>query len=151
MARTGGPGSRGTSGALAQGMLMPAISRYMTREPYTIAASATAAAARTVMQSHLVRHLPIVDGSELVGLVGDAELEAMSKVPGADLGKLGVASAMTKPVTVWGSASLDEVAELMAEKRCDCVVVLGGHGVQGIFTATDALRALSDLLQRAAG
>lgn len=132
-------------------MLMPAISRYMTREPYTIASSATAASAHAAMQGHLIRHLPIVDGGELVGLVAGTDLEAMAKVPGADLAAIAVTVVMTRPVTVWASASLDEVAELMAEKRCDCVVVLGGHGVQGIFTATDALRALSDLLQRAAG
>jgi len=129
---------------------MPAISRYMTREPYTVPSTSTAAVAHTMMQTHLVRHMPIVDGDKLVGLVGDAELDAVGKT-GVDLGQVGVARVMTKPVTVWGHAQLDEVADLMAEKKCDCVVVLGGHGVQGIFTATDALRALSDLLQRAAG
>ncbi len=128
---------------------MPAISQYMTREPYTIPSSSTAATARAVMQNHLVRHLPILDGVELVGVIADIELAAMARVPGVDLDDLGVARVMTKPVTVWGSAPLDEVAELMSENKVDCVVVLGGHGVQGIFTATDACRALSELLQRA--
>ncbi len=132
-------------------MLMPAISEYMTREPYSIPSSASAATARAVMQSHLVRHLPILDGPEVVGLVASAELDAMTRVAGADLDHMSVSCVMTKPVTVWGSAPLDEVADMMSEKQCDCVVVLGGHGVQGIFTATDGLRALAQLLQRAAG
>ncbi len=130
---------------------MPAISQYMTREPYTIPSSSTAATARTVMQNHLVRHLPILDGVELVGVVADIELAAMARLPGVDMDSLGIARVMTKPVTVWGSAPLDEVADLMSETKVDCVVVLGGHGVQGIFTATDACRALSELLHRAAG
>jgi acetoin utilization protein AcuB len=132
-------------------MLMPSISQYMTREPYSIPSTSSAATARAVMQSHLVRHLPILDGPEVVGLVACAELDAMATVAGADLETLSVSCVMSKPVTVWGSAPLDEVADMMSEKKCDCVVVLGGHGVQGIFTATDALRALGALLQRAAG
>ncbi len=40
-------------------------------------------------------------------------------------------------------------SNLMAAKKRDCVVVQGGHGVEGVFTATDALRALSDLVSRA--
>lgn len=132
-------------------MLMPSISQYMTREPYSIPSSSSAATARAVMQSHLVRHLPILDGPEVVGLVSCAELDAMASVGGVDLAAISVSCVMTKPVTVWGSAPLDEVAELMSEKKCDCVVVLGGHGIQGIFTATDGMRALASLLQRAAG
>jgi hypothetical protein len=31
----------------------------------------------------------------------------------------------------------------------DCVVVRGGHGVAGVFTATDALQALADIVRRA--
>lgn len=130
-------------------MLMPSVSQYMTREPFSVAASSPAAAARDVMHSRLVRHLPVLDGTEVVGLVVRAELDAIAGV--ADLDRFVVSQVMHKPVTVWGSAPLDEVADLMSEKRCDCVVVLGGHGIQGIFTATDALRALAVLLQRAAG
>ncbi len=132
-------------------MLMPAISQYMTREPYSIPSTASAATARAVMQSHLVRHLPILDGPEVVGLIGSAQLDAMSKVSGADLAHMSVSCVMTKPTTVWGSTPLDEVAEMMSKTDCDCVVVLGGHGIQGIFTATDALRALAETLQRAVG
>ena len=130
---------------------MPAISQYMTREPYSIPSTASAATARAVMQSHLIRHLPILDGPEVVGLVHGDELDAMTKVAGADLDHLSISCVMSKPVTVWGSAPLDEVADMMSETKCDCVVVLGGHGLQGIFTASDALRALAQLLQRAVG
>lgn len=129
---------------------MPAVSQYMTREPFTIPSTSTAARAREVMRSHLIRHLPILDGTELVGLVSADELQALSGIPGVDLEHVEIAKIMHPPHTVWGSAPLDEVADLMSDKKVECVVVLGGHGVQGIFTAVDALRALSSLLQRAA-
>jgi len=131
-------------------MLMPAVSRFMTREPYTISSSSTAGRAREVMLGHLIRHLPIMDGSELVGLVSAAELQALAGVPGVDLDHVEIAKVMHMPLTVLGATPLDEVAELMSDRKAECVVVLGGHGVQGIFTAIDALRALSDLLQRTA-
>jgi len=132
-------------------MLMPSVSQYMTREPYSIPSTSSAETARNVMRGHLVRHLPILDGPEVVGLVDCGQLDALSKVAGTDLSRLSVSCVMTKPVTVWGSMPLDEVAEMMSDQKCECVVVLGGHGVQGIFTATDALRALASLLQRATG
>lgn len=132
-------------------MLMPEVSRYMTNEPYTVPPTVSAAAAESVMQSHLIRHLPILDGDRLVGLVSAAELAALHTAPGVDLEKLPIAKVMTRPVTVWGAMPLDEVAERMSAEKVECVVVLGGHGVQGIFTASDALTALSQLLQRACG
>lgn len=129
-------------------MLMPEVSRYMTREPYTIPSTCSASRARDVMRSHLIRHLPILDGTQLVGIVSAAELQALSQVPGVDLDHVEIADVMHPPLTVWGSLPLDQVADYMSEQKAECVVVLGGHGVQGIFTAVDALRALSDLLQR---
>jgi acetoin utilization protein AcuB len=131
-------------------MLMPAVSEYMTREPYTIPSTSTAGRAREVMHGHQIRHLPIMDGDQLVGLVSSAELQALAGVPGVDLDHVEIAKVMHMPLTVWGAMPLDEVAELMSDRKAECLVVLGGHGVQGIFTATDALRALSELLQRAA-
>jgi CBS domain-containing protein len=130
-------------------MLMPEVSRYMTREPYTVPSTTTASRARDVMRSHLIRHLPILDGTELVGIVSAVELQALAQVPGVDLDRVEIAKIMHKPLAVWGSVPLDEVAEYMSDHKADCVVVLGGHGVQGIFTATDALRVLGELLQRA--
>jgi acetoin utilization protein AcuB len=131
-------------------MLMPEVSRYMTREPYTIPSTCTATRALDVMRSHLIRHLPVLDGKELVGIVSAEELRALSRVPGVDLDHVEIAKVMHPPLTVWGVVPLDEVADYMSEHQAECVVVLGGHGVQGIFTATDALRALSDVLQRSA-
>ncbi len=126
---------------------MPSVSQYMTREPITVPASASAVTARDLMSGHQVRHLPVVEGPEVVGILSASGLDAIAGVTGLE--RFTAERLMQKAVTVWGSTPLDEVAEQMSDKRCDCVVVLGGHGVQGIFTATDALRALAALLQRA--
>lgn len=129
-------------------MLMPEIARYMTREPYSVASTESVARAREVMTSHEIRHLPVIDGGELVGVVHAAELTAIEAIPGVDRAFIEVARIMVRPVCVWSSTTLDEVSSVMADQKADCVVVLGGHGVEGIFTAVDALRALKEVLSR---
>lgn len=130
-------------------MLMPTVDRYMTREPYSIASTETLARARSLMHRHAIRHLPVVDGGRLVGIVSERDVSVLEAVPGIDLNHVEVAKVMSPPLDVWATTPLDEVSELMQRKKADCVVVKGGHGVEGIFTAIDALTALSDLARRA--
>lgn len=121
----------------------------MTREPYRISATASLEEARELMTRHSIRHLPVMEGNKLLGIVSQNDVRIVEAVPGVDLDHIEVARVLTSPTCVWGETSLDEVAETMAKNKVDCVVVLGGHGVQGIFTSSDALRALGDVLQRA--
>jgi acetoin utilization protein AcuB len=130
-------------------MLMPQIDRYMTREPYSVTSTETLARARSLMASHGIRHLPVIDGERLVGMISDRDLAAIESVPGVDLAHVEIARVMSPPLQVWGETPLDEVGELMTNRRADCVVVQGGHGVAGIFTTADAIAALTDLLRRA--
>lgn len=130
-------------------MLMPTVKRFMTREPYSLASTASLARARDLMRVHAVRHLPVIDGGRLVGILADHDIAVVGAVPGVDLGHVEVSRVMELPLDVWGETPLDEVSTLMADRHRDCVVVRGGHGVEGIFTATDALRALAEIVRTA--
>lgn len=121
----------------------------MTREPYAVSSTDTLAHARAMMQSHEIRHLPVSDGGRLVGVISDRELVAVEGIPGVELACIEIARVMNPPVQVWGETPLDDVGELMMKHKADCVVVQGGHGVAGIFTTSDAISALTDLLRRA--
>jgi acetoin utilization protein AcuB len=56
---------------------------------------------------------------------------------------------MTEPVySVGPDAHLDTVARTMAEHKYGCAVVLYKGKLLGVFTTTDALRALADLSAR---
>lgn len=101
------------------------------------------------MLGHLIRHLPVLDGERLVGVVSQHDLDVVAAVSGTNLERIEVAHVMTPPIEVWSETPLDEVSALMKNTRRDCVVVRGGHGIEGIFTATDALEALADLVRRA--
>lgn len=122
-------------------MLMPPVSRYMTPGPRVIAPRVKLSSARHVMSEHKIRHLPVVDGNELVGVLSDRDLLAIYTPEDR------VEDAMTRhPATVTGATPLDEVIALMDTKALSSVVVVGTTGVEGIFTLVDAMRAFSDVL-----
>lgn len=127
---------------------MPSVDRYMTRGLYSIASTASLDRGRTLMQRHAIHHLPVVDGEHLIGMISDRDISVVAAVPGVDLSHVEVSRVMSPPVDVRGDTPLDEVSELMNQRGVDYVVVRGGQGLQGIFTAVDALNALSDLLRR---
>ena len=58
------------------GMRIPPVRDFMTTSPRTIAAQDTMAQAHGMMREARVRHLPVVDGDRLVGVVtaGDMSL-----------------------------------------------------------------------------
>lgn len=128
---------------------MPSVSRYMTPKPYTIDRRATFAEARRVMREHAIRHLPVVEHGELCGVVSQRDL-AMFEAGGADPHIAQVDAVMFEsPFIVTGDAPLDEVAEIMSEHKYGSVVVVGRGGIEGIFTAVDACKALASVLQEA--
>ena len=60
-----------------------------------------------------------------------------------------VEDAMTeRPFVVTSDTALDEVVEIMGDKKYGSVVVMGHDGIEGIFTAVDACRALAQILHQ---
>jgi acetoin utilization protein AcuB len=111
------------------------IHRFMTPTPHTITTRQTLAEAHQTMRERGVRHLPVVSDGKLVGVVSQRDLylveEAMSD----------------EPFVVAPDASLDEVAEAMANSKHGSALVVESATLVGIFTSTDALRALVALLR----
>lgn len=132
-------------------MLMPSISRYMTLQPWTIERTASLADAHKLMREHQIRHLPVLDGGQLVGIVSLGDLHLLETIADFPLDTVKVEEAMTEhPFVVTSDIALDEVVEIMASKKYGSAIVMGHSGVEGIFTAIDACRALADALHRAA-
>lgn len=128
---------------------MPPVSRYMTPKPWTIDRFATVDQAERVMREHAIRHLPVVDGRDLCGIVSDRDLHMVRNLVETDPASLRVEVAMTdRPFVVTSDTALDEVVEIMGLHKYGSVVVVGHDGVEGIFTATDACEALAQILQR---
>ncbi len=128
---------------------MPQVSKMMTALPQTIGMDLPLKVAKEFMQKHQVRHLPVLDGGKLVGILSDRDIKFAGNFDGAEA--MIVADVMTPdPYSVTPDQPLDAVVTKMAEHRYGCAVVEQTNGkVVGIFTANDGLRVLTELLQQA--
>ena len=126
---------------------IPHISKYMTTTPHTIGFDQTLQTAHKLMRDHHFRHLPVLQGGKLVGMVTERDLALIETLKDVDPTKVTVEDAMTPaPYTVAPDALLDEVVATMAEHRYGSAVVVDNNHVVGVFTTVDALVAFSDLL-----
>ena len=126
---------------------IPAIQKYMTVTPHSIGSDQTLATAGKLMREHRIRHLPVLEGGKLLGVITDRDLKFVETFRDVDPETLIVAEAMTEePYTVDPETPLDQVASTMASEKYGSAIVMQNHKVVGIFTTVDACRALSELL-----
>ncbi len=129
---------------------MPQIVAFMTPFPYSIDIDAPLTAARAFMAQHHIRHLPVMQGNALAGLVTDRDIKLML---GPDFAypaerELTVRDVcVPDPYVVAASAPVDEVAEAMAERHIGSALVTREGKLVGVFTASDACRALVRILR----
>lgn len=120
------------------------VQRFMTVAPVVIGSDQTLADAHRAMRERNIRHLPVVDAGALVGLVSQRDLYLVETLDGVDPAAVTVREAMTPaPYAVPPDAPLDEVSATMAARKYGSVVVVDRGSVIGLFTTTDALRALA--------
>lgn len=126
---------------------IPTVSKYMTTTPHTIGFDQTLATAHRLMREHRFRHLPVLQGGRLVGMVTERDLALIETLKDVDPTKVTVEDAMTPaPYTVSPQATIDEVVSTMAEHRYGSAVVVDNNHVVGVFTTVDAMVAFAELL-----
>ena len=99
-----------------------------------------------MMRSHRIRHLPVQHAGQLVGILTDRDVKLATSFASPENFK--VEDVMTPdPYTIGPKAALDQVVLEMAEHKYGCAVIQQDNGkVVGIFTATDGLRVLGEVL-----
>jgi acetoin utilization protein AcuB len=126
------------------------VADAMTPEPATVPPEATVAAALAVMRRGRFRHLPVVAGGELVGVVAHSDLEASPDPPpevAESLAGRPVAELMSQdPVTVWADEPVEVAARLLREHAIGCLPVLADDRLAGIVTESDLFWVLLALL-----
>ncbi len=126
---------------------IPTIQKYMTTSPHTIGDDQPMAKAHQIMREFRVRHLPVMRGGKLVGLLSDRDLNLVETLRDVDPKLVPVADAMSPDVYVVApETSLDEVVTTMAQHKYGCAVVAQNHKVVGIFTTVDVCTAFAELL-----
>ncbi len=130
------------------------VKDYMAREVVTIKPEMSAKEAFALMKSMRIRHLVVVKEGMVMGVVTDRDLRRPQV---ADVFKswdqlyrlsdeFDVEDVMTSPVkTIDATADIREAAKIMVERKIGALPVTDAHhGLAGILTETDVLRALID-------
>ncbi|MCR9161365.1 MAG: CBS domain-containing protein [Nannocystaceae bacterium] len=122
------------------------ISDFMTPVVCCADVELTLADARDRMTANKIRHLLITRGPMVVGVLSQRDID----VADASAGKreaLTIADAMhTDVFTCNDGAPLGDVVAAMESRKIGCTIVRDGSRAVGIFTTTDALRAVRALL-----
>ncbi len=127
---------------------IPHIDSYMTASPFSIGQEQSLAQAHRLMRAHQIRHLPVLHGGKLVGVLSDRDLHLIETLRDVVPECVTVEEAMSPSVyTVPPSAPLDDVVRQMSTQKYGCAVVEDDGKLVGMFTTIDAMRAFSDLLE----
>ena len=126
---------------------IPTVQKFMTTSPHSIGRDQTIAHASDRMREFQIRHLPVLDGGRLIGMVSERDVALVEALGGVDPAVITVAEAMSTVVySVSPNAPLDEVVREMASKKYGSAIVEQNGKIVGILTTVDVCRALADLL-----
>ncbi len=126
---------------------IPTVDKYMTSHPHTIGADQPLRQAHKMMTEFRIRHLPVLDGGKLVGVISDRDLKMVESLVDVDPETTCVSEALSEdPFQVSPKAPLSEVCAEMATHRFGSVLIVDNHKLVGIFTWVDALKALQHLM-----
>ncbi len=119
----------------------------MTYVPKSIGFDQTIGQAKDFMRKLHLRHLPVLKGGKLVGVLTDRDINLVLGFKDVDGESMTVAEAYTpEPYFTSPTTPLDQVIEEMAEKKYGCALVVDNGKLVGIFTEIDAYKAFAELL-----
>ncbi len=130
------------------------IRELMKTSPATVAPDDSLHVADGIMVLGGVRHLPVLSGSRLVGVLSQRDILRAPLTPASSwfdtdprftLRRLTVRDMMTATVvTIGADATVQAAAERLLRHRVGCLPVLEDGMLVGIVTTSDLLRALAD-------
>ncbi|MDE2270915.1 MAG: CBS domain-containing protein [Xanthomonadaceae bacterium] len=126
-----------------------AVEAFTTPDPVMVPDTASIDEMAALMEEHGVRHLPIVRDGGVVGVVSDRDLRLARGLGDDRRNQVTARDIMAAdPVAVFADTPLDEVAFDMSERKIGSVLVYEESGEYlGIFTVTDALNALIEVVR----
>jgi acetoin utilization protein AcuB len=112
------------------------LSEIMSSPAITIRSTASAAEAAVQMERARIRHLVVLNGRQITGVLCDHDLRGVE--PGRRVAELISAPAVTLPA----NADVQEAARLLRGPDVGGIAILAGKRLAGIVTTSDLLALL---------
>jgi len=132
------------------------VSKYMSTKLVTARPEMTVKEAFVLMATHHVRHIPVVEGGRLVGIISDRDLRRPRWADGLDdwtsyyriSEEMTVRDVMTdKPEVLHTYDGIGKAVKILREQRYGALPVLDKkEELAGILSAHDLLGALEEML-----
>lgn len=126
------------------------VANVMTRELITISVNDSLQNANTIFRNKKIRHLPVVAGDNLVGILSQTDILRISfgntfgDQEGGDdaiFDMLSINQVMKhSPVTVSPEDTIKDAAEILANKEFHALPVVDDGKLSGIVTTTDLIK-----------
>ncbi len=132
------------------------VKERMTPNPICVQVDTNITELSSLMKDNKLKKVPVLNGSRLVGIVTDKDVDRVSPSGattlsvfeiGALLSKTTVKDAMTKDViTCSPDTYIEDAAILMRDNRINALVIVEGERVVGIITESDMLDSFIAML-----
>src|ERR1700730_1829398 len=129
------------------------IKTLLTRPAITTEPATPLRDARALMRRRGIRHLPVIDGYRLVGMLAERDIERadVSSIPeiarhdwAVAVAGLVVADVMARdPLALHPETPVAEAARLARDRRVDAFAVVDDGAVTGVVSRSDLLAVLS--------
>jgi len=129
------------------------VSHIMTANVLTVNHTNSLKDAENILKSNNIRHIPVVSGDSLIGMLSLTDLMRISFVESYGSGEASVDTAVydmltieqvmvSNPQSVNQDATIREVAEILASQEYHALPVVDGDKLVGIVTTTDLIKYL---------
>jgi len=128
----------------------------MKKDLITITKDERMTTARKILKEKNIRHLPVVDGKKLIGLVTNMDIRKAEASPATSLeirelhyllDKLTVGEIMTRNViTISPDISVEEAATLLHDNKIGCLPVVEDGNLVGMLTENDVMEILIEVM-----
>jgi len=136
-------------------MAIKKVRDIMATEVITLGRNDTLQLARDIMTLGRIRHFPIMEEGEVVGVISQRDLFHASlgsvmkygeKAEREFLGTVAVKEVMKEPpITILPNAFIKEAARMMVEKQIGCLPVVEKGELVGLVTETDILKEVAGM------
>lgn len=129
------------------------VSKIMSNNVITLTPNDDLTTAEELFKIHNIRHIPVVKGLEIIGILSHTDLMRVSYANNAQeyetevdvvlISVFTIEQVMTKNVvTVQTTDTIREVAEILSEREFHALPVVENNILTGIVTTTDLIKYL---------